>query len=163
MNSFVISVFTDIGNFSPITYRTLFLENQPIGSIVLQLHLETSNVSLLSVSLTGHLHSHFLLTSDLVIHSAAVLDRETTDQYQLTAAALYNNSEVTTANISVSIGDVNDNAPHCNASSYSIAVNETYLVESLLVVQCWDRDMGSNASLQYQLQVCTMDILPRLL
>ena len=150
-------LFTDIGNFSPNFYQSLFPENQPIGTTVLQLHLQTYNSSPESVSLEGRLHSHFLLTSDLVILSATVLDRETTAHYQLTAVALYNNSEIATANVSISIEDVNDNAPYCNASYYTIEVNENYLADSLLAVQCWDRDVGINASLLYQLQVCTMD------
>ncbi|KAI6646531.1 Protocadherin Fat 4 isoform X1 [Oopsacas minuta] len=147
------SIQSNIANFTRTLYQTSFLENQPVGTSSLRLELQTViPTSLITISLQGHLNTHFFVSSDDIIHNAVILDRENTSQYDLIAIALYNNSIVSSADVSIKIKDVNDNSPYCDNRFYSVEVNETYIVDSILGLQCWDLDEGYNSSLIYYTQ-----------
>ena len=146
----------DIANFSTTLYQTSFSENQPVSTPVLELELQVFIPSLspfVTISLQGHLKSHFLLTNDDIIRCAVVLDRENTSQYNLVAVALYNNTVIARTNVSIVVEDANDNAPTCQDTFYSVEVIETFLLDSFIVLQCWDVDKGNNSMLIYQIKV----------
>ena len=56
-------------------------------------------------------------------------------------------------NVSIEVEDVNDNAPTCQDTFYTVEVMETFILDGFLILQCCDVDEGNNSMLIYQIQV----------
>ncbi len=87
-------------------------------------------------------------TGDIFVSQS--LDRECFAAYNLTVeAANAGFAERDTANVLVSVADVNDNSPVFSENLYKVTVFETET--SILVVAASDPDSGSNSELRYSL------------
>ncbi|XP_017677245.1 PREDICTED: protocadherin Fat 4-like [Lepidothrix coronata] len=82
------------------------------------------------------------------------LDRETQDLYNLTVIASDQGQPArsTALNVTVIVGDVNDNPPVFSSSVYTVDVPEDEVVgRALLTVSATDLDAGDNALVKYQI------------
>ena len=92
----------------------------------------------------------YISTDNGAIQLARSLDREVTFFYTLVVEATDGENPVN-ASVSITVTDVNDNAPICSPSSYSTAVRENVgLGTSVLSVTCSDDDEGNNGLLVYR-------------
>jgi hypothetical protein len=89
-----------------------------------------------------------------IISTAATLDRESTDEYNLTVRAVDNGSlrRTGTAIVRVTVGDVNDNSPMFNQTYDDVSVAENAMNGThILRVFASDPDDGPNGTVRYQL------------
>ena len=90
-----------------------------------------------------------------VITVSAGLDRETTALYSLVVMAsdLALIPRQTTANISITVTDVNDNSPVFNPTAYSMDLLEnTTVLSFVLRVTATDADIGTNGAINYTIR-----------
>ena len=159
------NVIIDIGNlpdvkpfFQPQNYTINIPESTLAGTILLSLKV---NSPVTSLSFTLHdinqptdLDKFMLTQQDGELVLKATVDYETKSQYRFTATVSdgVNNGD-NTANITVNILDVNDNAPFFNQPNcYSAAVLEsTSTGSSVAAVFASDLDTGANKQVKYSL------------
>ena len=111
-----------------------------------------SNADIL-YSITEPVPFHVIPTSG-VITVIGQLDRETVDIYQF--AVMANNTigpaDFDTANVTITITDVNDNDPVFSEQVYEVNIQENFpLFIPFVVVMANDSDIGTNAIITYQL------------
>ncbi|ALC39766.1 ft [Drosophila busckii] len=140
-------------------YQALVMEQLPVGTLVLQPVCRDADAGLnakLRYSLLGAHRSHFVIDADTgEISTALMLDREQLARYELTLMA--QDSSITeprasSVNLTILVGDINDNAPRFDASSYSIVLPDNIRVgEFVFGAQAQDADEGKNSQLSYKL------------
>uniref|UniRef100_A0A8C3RXI4 Protocadherin gamma-C3 n=1 Tax=Chelydra serpentina TaxID=8475 RepID=A0A8C3RXI4_CHESE len=103
------------------------------------------------------------LFPELVLEQA--LDREENREYQLVLTAIDggNPARSGTAQITVIVMDINDNAPLFDQSVYKVSVPENTLVGTLLIqLNATDPDEGPSGEVQYSFAVHTSDSVRKL-
>ncbi|OTF73474.1 hypothetical protein BLA29_011442, partial [Euroglyphus maynei] len=87
------------------------------------------------------------------------LDRETTSQYNLLISATDAISETSsTVNVYIKVEDINDNQPMFTKFYYNVSIPENLMVgSSVLRVEAYDPDSGSNSRLQYHIMGMNMN------
>lgn len=118
----------------------------------------TLNVSPgLPFSLKSAFGEHYTLVTD------GPLDRETTPEFTVVVIAKDDGSPPLSSQktFTVSLSDVNDNAPVFSQSSYSVDIQENNAPStSLITVSASDPDLGNNAHLTYSLLPSTVNGSP---
>ena len=162
-SSLVLIEVIDLNDNSPIfdsnTYEVSIPENAVLDTTVFQIPAtdadSTTNGELRYSILSGNLGSVFSLDEETgVILVADNLDREITDSYLLTITATdQGTSQFTaTANLLVSILDVNDHSPSFTSDLYSISVLESAETGTIVFrFEASDLDVGPNANLTFSI------------
>ncbi|TSK13169.1 Cadherin EGF LAG seven-pass G-type receptor 1 [Bagarius yarrelli] len=156
----VIVQVIDINDNAPMFVSTPFqatiLENVPIGYSVIHIQAidsDSGENARLDYRLTDTA-SGFPFTinnSTGWITASAPLDRETTEYYTFGVEARDNGIPVmsSSASVSITVLDVNDNAPTFTEKIYSLKINEDAVVgSSVLTVTAVDRDINSVVTYQ---------------
>ncbi|KAJ8337898.1 hypothetical protein SKAU_G00368640 [Synaphobranchus kaupii] len=102
----------------------------------------------LPFKLNSHFGEHFTLVTE------GPLDRETVSQYSVVITAKDSGSPPLSSqeSLTITLSDVNDNAPIFSQPSYSVDVAENNVPGSpILTVSASDPDLGSNAHLSYSI------------
>jgi hypothetical protein len=134
-------------------------QNTAIGSTIATVaasDLDHGNDGLFSFFIySGNDDDCFLIDSNSgQIELKRPFDRETTAFYNITVSVVDHGTPNMTshATVSVTILDVNDNAPNCSQSTYVIQVPENTTINSTMVsLDCDDLDKDSNAELIYNI------------
>ena len=85
------------------------------------------------------------------IKTTGILDRETTSSYTITVNVNDGQASVGTT-FTITITDVNDNAPLFTESIYEIELPEdTTINQGVLTVEAQDKDQGSNKQIMYSI------------
>ncbi|CAH1262457.1 FAT4 [Branchiostoma lanceolatum] len=140
------------------------LEEQPLGTLVINLRTNRpSDYHGVVYSFENTVTSFDLDSTSGQITTAEPLDRETKDSYYIVISAsdpdsgIYFTSVV--AEITVVVGDVNDNSPILSQSSYRGRVQEHADKGQLVTldnigITASDQDLGDNGRITFQLHCC---------
>ncbi|XP_064546558.1 cadherin-related tumor suppressor [Drosophila montana] len=153
----------DINDNGPVFelqyYHASIQENLPVGSLVLKPVATDKDTGLnakLRFDLLGEHMSHFHIDTDTgEITTAAVLDRESIGVYQLTLMAQDSSitePRATSVNLTIKVGDTNDNVPKFEANNFNIVVpNNIRAGEFVFGARASDLDEGENAMVIYNI------------
>ncbi|TDG46679.1 hypothetical protein AWZ03_006859 [Drosophila navojoa] len=153
----------DINDNGPVFelqyYHATVQENLPIGSLVLRPVATDKDVGLnakIRFNLLGEHMNHFHIDTDTgEISTAAVLDRESIGVYQLTLMAQDSSitePRATSVNLTITVGDTNDNVPKFEANTFNIVVpNNIRAGEFVFGARASDLDEGINAMILYNI------------
>lgn len=156
----VIVQVIDINDNAPMFVSTPFqatiLENVPIGYSVIHIQAidsDSGENARLDYCLTDTSPGFPFTINNSTgwITASAALDRETTEYYTFGVEARDNGIPVmsSSASISITVLDVNDNAPTFTEKIYSLKINEDAVVgSSVLTVTAVDRDINSVVTYQ---------------
>ncbi|XP_060759033.1 cadherin EGF LAG seven-pass G-type receptor 1 isoform X4 [Neoarius graeffei] len=156
----VIVQVIDINDNAPMFVSTPFqatiLENVPIGYSVLHIQAidsDSGENARLDYRLTDTSPGFPFTINNSTgwITASAALDRETTEYYTFGVEARDNGIPVmsSSASVSITVLDVNDNAPTFSEKIYSLKINEDAVVgSSVLTVTAVDRDINSVVTYQ---------------
>ncbi|XP_059608235.1 fat-like cadherin-related tumor suppressor homolog, partial [Phlebotomus argentipes] len=139
--------------FTQDHYNSSVSEDALPGTVVLQLSVTDLDVDLVTpieyYIFSGDKMSQFQIRRTGELYVAKALDRETIDFYNLTV--LVTDGKFTaTANVSITILDVNDNPPYCLKFRYKKTVAEDVAPSTqLLIIEASDADLESNSKLRY--------------
>uniref|UniRef100_A0A5S6QP45 Uncharacterized protein n=1 Tax=Trichuris muris TaxID=70415 RepID=A0A5S6QP45_TRIMR len=128
-------------------------EDSPVGSRVTQVTSVDADAISNNTYQIGADHSGLFALDPRtgVVTLAGRLDREACPVHQLTVAALDGVWRVETT-LTITVEDVNDNAPTFSKSSYSFFISESDPVPAVIGrVQATDEDVGSNACINFRL------------
>ncbi|GAA6097187.1 cadherin EGF LAG seven-pass G-type receptor 1 isoform X1 [Tachysurus ichikawai] len=156
----VIVQVIDINDNAPMFVSTPFqatiLENVPIGYSVIHIQAidsDSGDNARLDYRLTDTSPGFPFTINNSTgwITASAALDRETTEYYTFGVEARDNGIPVmsSSASVSITVLDVNDNAPTFTEKIYSLKINEDAVVgSSVLTVTAVDRDINSVVTYQ---------------
>lgn len=135
--------FTNIGSDLDITLS----ENTPLGARIVAIKARDLDVHRdITFRLETTSSEHFFIDKTKGdIYLSKLLDRETSEKHYVVVTATGQNKSVT-ATVTISVLDVNDNAPAFKSNVVHLKVNETTAVDSIIgnfVVN--DNDSGDNA------------------
>lgn len=145
--------------FTALSYQVIVPENEPIGSTILVVSasdMDDGPNGMIRYSMSGgNERNEFLVDSvSGAVTIAAPLDYDTIQEYHLniTAEDLGFQPRSTVAMLTVTLTDINDNAPVFNQSKYHAFLPENMPVQSY-VFKCsaTDRDSPKNAIIQYSI------------
>jgi len=146
--------------FMNATYYVRLMENVTMGSEVITITATDEDSTLSNAIIFYFLSdvSPFIIDSSMgIIRVSSPLDRETTDHYELTIVAsdarnIENATHTGNATLSVTVTDVNDEAPVFNMSEYNYTVEENYPIgEVFIQLTATDLDTGNNSVIMYSL------------
>ena len=134
-------------------------ENENIGSMLLRIPFnddDTHSVSTPNFSLQDSFNNTFYFNNNGMLFLNSKLDFETISFYTLEVSvsdtSIAVNVSVSTAQILITLLDVNDNPPVFQPNTYNITIEESQPVGSvILTLQASDIDTGVNAELIFQL------------
>ncbi|EDQ93078.1 uncharacterized protein MONBRDRAFT_22472 [Monosiga brevicollis MX1] len=164
MSSLPISItVTDVNDNAPTgpaTFEATVLENQPAGTIVARVPFTDADAGangLLQFYLfdAATVGSNFLLqplTGEIV--TSRIFDREVQGRYEFRVIAQDSGtpSLSSTMNVTIIIGDLNDNRPRFTSTEFTAAVPEDInATVPALVLNATDADIGVNALLNFTL------------
>ena len=145
--------------FSNDTYYVAWKEDTPVGSVLLTVEAVdfdlVENSTLEYFILPGN-DSHFFsinLTSGEIVLEME-FDREKQDLFSITMIAEDQGepSLTGTAEVTITVLDVNDNIPQLNATSYSAVLDEDTVVDTQIVfIGASDRDIDENSVISFSL------------
>ena len=148
----------DANDFTPVftqtTYAFNIVENNQLNAIlgaVLAVDMDDIGLNAEIVTYTSS-NNNFSINSIGIISSNAIFDRERTDFYSFSVFAIDGGSppQTSSAAVTVSILDENDEAPFFTESVYQGSVAENQPIRtSILTVLAIDNDLGSNAVVSY--------------
>ncbi|KAL4226468.1 Protocadherin Fat 4 [Mactra antiquata] len=166
---------SDINDNNPIfqpapitTYTFNITENNPVGTLVDRVSATDDDIGAngaivftIAYSIEGD-HTHFALDSTSGdITTATILDRETRDLYVFVIRASDGgaNTLTSTATVSISVTDFNDNEPSFSQALYTATITENQPPgTSILTVAITDIDMGINQNIQLSITDPTADM-----
>ncbi|XP_060667097.1 LOW QUALITY PROTEIN: cadherin-related tumor suppressor [Drosophila nasuta] len=153
----------DINDNDPVFelqyYQTIIQENLPIGSLVLIANAsdkDTGPNAKIRFNLLGEHMSHFHIDTDTgEIVTAVILDRESISVYHLTLMAQDSSitePRATSVNLTIIVGDTNDNMPKFDASTFNVVVPDKIQAgEFVFGAKATDSDEGLNAKIIYNI------------
>ncbi|XP_039607150.1 protocadherin Fat 4 isoform X1 [Polypterus senegalus] len=154
----VDDVNDNIPVFASNTFHTSVPEDTPTGSDVLLVNCSDADTGLnavISYSLTGGNSQFSINPSTGQIIMSSLLDREVKKDYELVVVAHDGGRPLalsSSAIVSVTISDVNDNPPRFHHHPYVTHIGASTSAGSLVfAVTVTDADAGSNAQLHYSL------------
>ena len=121
------------------------------------------NLNLRYKIIDGNYDNVFGITTNGVVFTRQLLDRETQSKYMLVISAQIGSTRVTTTQLHIDVIDDNDNYPVFNIekSQVSIAINENKPNGSaVLRITATDLDSGDNGLVSYELASPTATSLP---
>lgn len=141
-------------------YTDSVMEDAKVNQNVLQISAtdaDTGNNALVTYTFDGGNDGDgdFKIDSSGVIRVAQELDRETVSVYQLKAFAVDKGypAQSTSVDITITVGDINDNPPLFNPDVIEIHVNEnTRPLTAIAQVSAVDPDEGENAQVGYSMK-----------
>ncbi|KAL8587634.1 hypothetical protein ACOMHN_045323 [Nucella lapillus] len=156
----VLDVNDNEPEFDPASYTQLIYENVPVGTTVLNItatDVDSGRNGEVRYSLVGD--SNLLFTVDPVtgtIQTAGPLDRETQTTYTLNVRATDqapdpDDRRFTTAVVTVSLRDVNDNSPQFSSANSTSVKEETPNGTVVFTISASDRDSGVNNHVTFTL------------
>ena len=146
--------------FGQSEYSATVTEDVVVGTTVTVLALTATDADSgtngqLSHSITrGNDQGTFRLDSARgTLATATTLDHETTASYNLTVQAIDRGSPAlsSSVNVTITVGDVNDNSPVFEQSIYTATLPSDAQKEWSFTVTATDRDSGSNAAITYSI------------
>ncbi|XP_074651233.1 protocadherin Fat 1-like [Tubulanus polymorphus] len=139
-------------------YQVIKPEDIPVGSFIASVQASDRDEpgtrhSRIRYSVTGKQNDHFNMhTHTGILTTMTALDRETISEYHLIVKAADGGGRFCTADIFISLSDVNDNAPRFLKNQYTVAVAENSQVNTLLTrVSAEDADIGINRKVKYSI------------
>ena len=144
--------------FSPRTYSKEVAENVDVGSILLQvtaMDLDTGlNGDIRYVIQTGDPNEDFWMDShlgDLYVQKALDFERKNIYELEVVAMDLGLESRMDTASITITVSDINDNAPEFKNPPMMAYVEENQQGTPVYIttIQTVDRDSAPNAGVSY--------------
>ncbi|XP_069510101.1 protocadherin Fat 2 [Ambystoma mexicanum] len=146
--------------FTLETYKGSVTENGQPGEVITALRTTDADISEHNRRITCYItegdplgqFSIDLVGEEWKISSKMPLDREALESYLLKVTASDGKFQVT-ADVEVSVLDINDNGPECQQMLYTVTVPEDAPSgRSLLHISANDPDVGSNAQIMYTLE-----------
>ena len=159
----VAVVVEAVNEFTPdiegSSYSASVVENSRIGLSVLQLTVADGDSvehahGQLDYELQGLSHPVFQFTSSGELQVAGEIDREEESSYTFTVTVSDGGNPPLsdTANITITVTDVDDNGPEFTEDIYVAVLNGTAEAgTSVITVECTDDDEGANAGIEYSL------------
>ncbi|XP_078078835.1 protocadherin-16-like [Mustelus asterias] len=151
----LIDVNDEVPVFGEALYEASVLENQSVGTQVIQIQATDRDQGSNGVlRYGGVVESSFSIDPVTgVIRTNRVMDREELDFYQVTVYAKDGGSppNVATVTVSIRIQDENDNRPMFEKDVYELQVPENQEPVSLFTAKATDRDTGENGRVEYQI------------
>ena len=145
--------------FNQSTYYFNVTENATLGILVGTVQaFDSSMISTLEnlIYSTPNVTQCFTLDeTDGEIRVSCRLDREAAARYELELVASITDGEDTVRGYStvvIDILDINDNAPVFNLDVYAAVIDDNYGNNTILQVSATDRDVGSNADIEYDIK-----------
>ena len=134
-------------------------ENEDIGNMLLRIPFnddDTHSVSTPNFSLKDNFDNTFYFDNNGMLFLNSNLDFETTSFYTLEVfvsdTSIAVDASVSTAQVLITLLDINDNPPVFQPNNYTITIGENQPVDSIiLTLQASDIDTGVNAALIFQL------------
>ncbi|CDQ76612.1 unnamed protein product [Oncorhynchus mykiss] len=151
----------DANDNSPVCERALYAqtvpENAPEGRLVLQVSAIDADIqsnAQISYTLSGDGADYFSIESDTGrLRTLLPLDREERDVYSLLVQADDGGQRYCQANVVITVGDVNDNAPEFTADPYPVTVFENTEINTYVArLQATDLDAGNNSRILYSFE-----------
>ena len=152
-----------VNEFTPVIegapYSASVVENSGIGVSVLQLHVSDGDNSdhahgRLNFEIVGLGSPVFQFTSSGELQVVGEVDREEEASYSFTVTVSDQGSPALSAeaSIEIAVGDLDDNPPQFTEDIYVAVLNGTAEEgTSVVMVECTDRDEGTNAGIEYSL------------
>ena len=152
--------------FDQASYQGFVDENRPpgtaVGVTILATDTDALSDAIITYSILGGSDYFTVDPNSGVVTTTAMLDAEESSTIEFTIVATENSepSLTSTAPVTISVGDINDNAPQFGEPAYNISVFEdTPIKEILLAVQATDDDISSsNSELMYYLAESEMEV-----
>ncbi|XP_072333668.1 protocadherin-16-like [Scyliorhinus torazame] len=151
----LIDVNDEVPVFEETAYEASVMENQPIGTQVIQTHAtdrdQGSNGLLRYGGVVGNSFSIDAVTG--AIRTRRVMDREEQRFYQVTVYAKDGGSppNIATVTVSIRIKDENDNRPMFEKDVYELQVPENQERVSIFTAKATDKDAGENGRVEYEI------------
>uniref|UniRef100_A0A4W5PG36 FAT atypical cadherin 1 n=1 Tax=Hucho hucho TaxID=62062 RepID=A0A4W5PG36_9TELE len=151
----------DANDNSPVCERALYAqtvpENTPEGRLVLQVSATDADIqsnAQISYTLSGDGADYFSIESDTGrLRTLLPLDREERDVYSLLVQAEDGGQRYCQANVVITVGDVNDNAPEFTAGPYPVTVFENTEINTYVArLQATDLDAENNSRILYSFE-----------
>ncbi|KAG5269872.1 hypothetical protein AALO_G00207140 [Alosa alosa] len=151
---------TDANDNSPVCEQALYslsvLEDVKVGSVLLRVRATDADLdsyAQIRYTLTGDgAHNFSLHPHTGELKTAVELDRETTSQYTLVAVATDGGGLSCSAQVSITLLDVNDNAPQLGQSELAASVYENTPTKALITrIQAMDPDLGAGGRVLFSL------------
>lgn len=144
----------------PLLYFTIQVEeSSPAGNIIGSVSATDADIGdnadvsyIIDSILTGD--GHFYLTSNGSIIMLLPPDRETVPEYSFTVRAFDNgpNPLSSYANVTIIVGDINDNEPVFSQTKYTSSIAEGVVLDTEVVqVSASDADSGLNGQVLYSI------------
>ncbi|XP_071485882.1 protocadherin Fat 4-like [Diadema antillarum] len=171
-STFTLTVIVSDGQpsaltFSQNSYSERVSENQPAGTAVQTVFASYPDGRLANIEYyvtsvqAGGVDQGNLIVADPsngIIQTGAILDRENLEGGSLLVATVYavdtssSSSQVTSAQITITVIDENDNAPIFNEAPYNVSITENSPTNSLVTtVTATDADIGSHSIISYNI------------
>ena len=145
--------------FNQSVYYFTIAENATLGFLVGTVHAFDSRMNATVENLiysTPNVTRCFTLDeNDGEIRLSCQLDREAVAQYELELVASITSEGNTVQGYStviINLIDLNDNAPRFSLDVYAAVINDRYGDNTILQVSATDRDVGSNADIEYSIK-----------
>ena len=142
--------------FTPPSYSTTITENIPLGTTVLQVSADDVDTPSVSYWLTGEAEGRLSVSNTGVITVSGNIDREEFHNGILTFAVVAEGGPTATANVIISITDVNDCAPRFPAIEPMVVPENISPGPGgvhIGTVTAYDSDTGRNGVILYTLKI----------
>ena len=147
--------------------------NDPTGALVGTVKLQAGGIEIipenyagiLKFSIGGEIDRFVINPNNGTLTAVGALDREEKSTYLVDVEAIftftessgiYTSSPITSSSpITINIGDLNDNIPNFNPSSYAAVIDDNFGVNQTVPtgdIIATDRDVGTNAELEFSLE-----------
>jgi hypothetical protein len=153
----VTVIVQDVNDNQPVFTRAAYHINIPedisIGDIVAQITAvdqDKGSNSAIKYSISQSTGPLMIAQQNGQLTTTDTLDREKVDSYEVTVVATDGGGLTSSANVSISVLDVNDNAPDFNPAVYFGTFNAS-LSSPVATVFATDPDLGENGTVRYQL------------
>ncbi|GCC35199.1 hypothetical protein chiPu_0013682 [Chiloscyllium punctatum] len=150
--------------FHPDSYSINIMENVPIGTSILTLNItdadEGPNAALTFKIISGDLNGQFAVDRNAVVTVEKKLNREHQSVYALIVQAVDqaqcdSTRFTSSAWITVTLNDVNDNTPEFRTVNTIYIPEDTSIGSVIMTVSAVDLDSGLNGQIEYSLQELT--------
>ena len=148
----IIDVDDEPPVFAPDNYSLVLSEGVAVGTFVVQLIASDTDSSSITYHLTGLADGRLVVSSNGSIHVSSDLDREYLPQLQFFAFAIGGEGCIAVATVTITLTDVNDNAPIWLHPIVVTMIQENVAESTLIAtVHATDPDDGRNGMITYHL------------
>lgn len=152
VNIQIINVDDEPPIFTPDHYSVVLSEGVTMGTFVVQLTAVDIDSVSITYQLTGLANGRLVVNSNGTVHVSGDLDREQLSRLQFFAFAIGGEGCIAVATVTITLTDVNDNAPIWLHPFIVAAIQEGITQPTVIVtVQATDPDDGHNGTVTYYL------------